>query len=265
MRLPDGGYLLFKNKDFGRPHLDDRLWLDADLFGVLGMTTWDGDDPAGDEYSGFSIGVNRHGLLCCDSNVATLPGHVNYDVMTEVALREGVDVATAIAAIEHACSRRPVSWANLILIDREHSASVEIRGDRVESRFLERPTARSNHHLLLGPHHVGQQSPTSSTRLAAAQRCLDDARTLDDVVTLLASHDQGDTGVCNHDDLTTVYSYVIHAHDGVVEILVAQGAPCRSQRVRLPIPLGEQHSGADEQRFIERYPTAHKFNAARVV
>ncbi len=37
---------LFKDKDFGRTHLDDRLWLDRDVFGILGMTTWSVARPA---------------------------------------------------------------------------------------------------------------------------------------------------------------------------------------------------------------------------
>lgn len=262
MRLSDGGYLLFKNKDFGRRHLDDRVWLDADVFGVLGMTTWNGDDPSRDEYSGFSIGANRHGVLCCDSNVATLADHVNYDVMTEVALRSGRDVTTAIAAVERESRQRPVSWANLVLIDPNRAAALEIRGDLVEVVPLERPTARSNHHVVLGPHQVGQRSTSSQDRLNAAQGCLDEAQAVEDVLALLSSHDQGDSGVCNHDDLITVYSYVIHVHDGVLELLVAQGAPCRSRRVSLTIPLGDRYSRAEADRFVTRYPTAHRLNAA---
>ena len=125
VRLVDGSYALFKNKDFGRSHLDDLLWVDGDRFGVMGMTTWAGDDPTLDRYSGFSIGANRHGVLCCDSNVVTLDGHQNYDVMTEAALRHGTDVPTAVEAIRAACAEEATSWGNLVMIDR-HSAAVEI-------------------------------------------------------------------------------------------------------------------------------------------
>ena len=34
LRLGPNDYLLFKNKDFGRGHFDDRVVLDRDVFGV---------------------------------------------------------------------------------------------------------------------------------------------------------------------------------------------------------------------------------------
>ena len=74
------------------------------------MTTWAGDDPANDDYSGFSIGADQKGLLCCDSNVVTFDGLVNYDVMTEVALRDGTDVVSATDAVRAACASAPTSW-----------------------------------------------------------------------------------------------------------------------------------------------------------
>ena len=60
-------HLLFKNKDFGRTHFDDRLVTEPGVFGVQGVTTWAGTDPDLDQFSGFSIGANEHGLQCCDS------------------------------------------------------------------------------------------------------------------------------------------------------------------------------------------------------
>lgn len=261
-RLADGSYILFKNKDFGRARLDDRVWLDADVFGVLGMTTWDGDDPSLDSYSGFSVGANRHGLLVCDSNVATLDDRVNYDIMTEVALREGTDVATAVAAVRSACERAPVSWANLVLIDAHAAAGVEIRDSRAHVVPFAGPTARSNHHVELGPHDVGQHSASSDDRLASAQRRLDESAELRDVLELLRSHDHDGSGVCNHRDLTTVYSYVLHVHDGRVDLLVAQGQPCRAERTRLTIPWGQRFDDESVERFLDDYPSGHVGNAA---
>ena len=137
LRIGDGDYLLFKNKDFGRTHFDDRLVTDPDVFGVRGVSTWAGTDPSLDEFSGFSIGANEHGLLCCDwsrppvfelqrshddgdtgiCNVRTLEGHANYDELTEIALRRGTDIDSAVAAIGEAVEARPYLWANLIMID----------------------------------------------------------------------------------------------------------------------------------------------------
>ena len=90
LRLGDDHRILFKNKDFGRPHFDDRLVTTPEVFGVEGVSTWAGTDPAQDEFSGFSLGANEHGLLVGDANVRTVPGGDNYDKLVEVALREGM-------------------------------------------------------------------------------------------------------------------------------------------------------------------------------
>lgn len=263
VRLADGSYALFKNKDFGRHHLDDLLWLDADVFGVMGMTTWAGDDPSFDEYSGFSIGANRHGLLCCDSNVVTLDGLVNYDVMTEVALREGTDVASAAEAVRGACAAAATSWGNLVMIDATGAASIEIRGTEVAIVPLDRPTARSNHHLVFGTHDLQEDHCTTELRLASAQRNIEQVRTVEDIFALQTAHDDGPTGVCNHSDLITVYSYVLHSTADGVKLHVVQGHPCSgSARVAVTVPLGEQFSAAAVERFLGDYPTATKRNAA---
>ena len=266
LRFGDGSYALFKNKDFGRAHLDDRIWLDADVFGVLGMTTWAGDDPANDEYSGFSIGANRKGLLCCDSNVVTLDGLVNYDVMTEVALREGTDVASAADAVRAACASSPTSWGNLVLIDATSAASIEIRGHEVIVVPLDGPTARTNHHVVLGSHELQEDHVTTDLRLASAQRRIATADALADVYELLVSHDDGATGVCNHHtSLTTVYSYVLSCHAGRTTLHVMQGRPCAGgERVHLDIPFGEHASSDSVARFLQAYPSATKRNAAYV-
>lgn len=264
LRLADGGYALFKNKDFGRVHLDDRIWLDGEVFGVLGMTTWAGDDPALDEYSGFSVGANAFGLLCCDSNVVTLDGHVNYDVMTEVALREGVDVASAAEAVRVACAAAPTSWGNLLLIDADSAASIEIRGSDAKVVPLDGPTARSNHHVVLGHHELQEDRDTTDLRLASAQRRVEAALDLADVHDLLASHDDGWTGVCNHHDaLTTVYSYVLARRDGRTALDVVQGQPCSgAERVHLDLPFGADANAALVADVVEAYPSATKRNAA---
>ncbi len=266
LRLADGSYALFKNKDFGRQHLDDRIWLDDGLFGVLGMTTWAGDDPLLDEYSGFSIAANAHGLLCCDSNVVTLDDHVNYDVMTEVAVREGVDVVSAAAAVRAACAAAPVSWGNLVMIDADSAVSVEIRGSEVEVVPLERAAARSNHHVVLGDHALQEDHATTYLRRAAAQRRVEDATTLADVFELQAAHDDGGTGICNHAGLTTVYSYVLHRHAAGTTLHVLQGRPCSgAERVALDIPFGRRPDPDSVARFLAAYPTATKQNAAVAV
>lgn len=261
IHLADGSYALFKNKDFGRVHLDDRLWLDRELFGVLGMTTWAGDDPTKDEYSGFSVGANSMGLLVCDSNVVTLDGLVNYDVMTEVALREGHDVQSAAEAVRRACAESETSWGNLVMIDAASAASVEIRGHEARIVPLNGPSARSNHHVVLGAHELQADTRTTEKRLASAQRQVSAAQSIEDLFRLQASHDDGDTGVCNHSDLNTVYSYVLHRKNGTTTLHVLQGRPCSgSERVALSIPFGSDYSSAAAETFLAAYPTATKAN-----
>ena len=257
LRLGDGDYLLFKNKDFGRTHFDDRLVTEPSVFGVRGVTTWAGTDPDADQFSGFSIGANAHGLLCCDSNVRTLEGHANYDELTEVALRRGTDVDSAVAAISEAVESRPYLWANLIMIDDAGAAAVEVRGDRVEATALAGPTARSNHHVELRPHPEDDDTVTTQKRLASAQRRLDEAGGIHDVFALQRSHDDVDTGICNHQGYRTVYSYVLRRSGDTTALHVAQGQPCTEpDRIELTVPLGVRWSAGAARDFRSSYPSA---------
>lgn len=261
LRIGDGDYLLFKNKDFGRTHFDDRLVTEPAVFGVRGVSTWAGTDPDLDEFSGFSIGANRHGLLCCDSNVRTLEGHANYDELTEIALREGRDVGSAVAAVGRAVASGPYLWANLIMIDGSGAAAVEVRGDRIEATELTAPTARSNHHVEFKPHPGDDDTVTTAKRLAAAQRRVQEASGIEDVFELQRSHDDGDTGICNHQGYRTVYSYVLRREGGSTALHVAQGQPCTDpERVELTVPLGEQWSADAARDFRASYPSAQAFD-----
>ena len=257
LRIGDGDYLLFKNKDFGRAHFDDRLVTEPDVFGVRGVSTWAGTDPDLDQFSGFSIGANEHGLLCCDSNVRTLDGHANYDELTEIALRHGRGVDSAVAAVREAVESRPYLWANLIMIDATVAAAVEVRGDHAEVTPLAGPTARSNHHIALKPHPADDDTVTTGKRLASAQRRLEQAAEIDDVFALQRSHDDGDTGVCNHEGYQTVYSYVLRHRTGSTTLHVSQGHPCSEpERAELDVPVGDGWSTAAAARFRAGYPSA---------
>jgi hypothetical protein len=257
LRLGADDYLLFKNKDFGRTHFDDRLVTEPSVFGVQGVTTWAGTDPDLDRFSGFSIGANEHGLLCCDSNVRTLDGHANYDELTEIALRRGTDVDSAVAAISEAVESQPYLWANLIMIDDGGAAAVEVRGDRVEATALTGPTARSNHHVELKPHADDDDTVTTQRRLASAQRRLDEAGGIDDIFALQRSHDDGDTGICNHRGYRTVYSYVLRRKRDTTALHVAQGQPCTEpDLIELTVPLGDAWSPSAVAEFRGEYPSA---------
>ena len=256
LRLGTDEYLLFKNKDFGRAYFDDRIVVEKDVFGVEGIVTWAGTDPEADVFSGFSIGANSSGLLVCDSNVRTLPDHANYDDLVEVALREGSDVASAVSAVRRAVSERPYLWGNLVLIDRFSQAAVEVRSRRTAVLALDRATARANHHTELGIHPLNDDTFTTEDRMASAQRRLDRANSVDDVFALLNSHDQGNTGVCNHALYSTVYSYVLHHRAGETTLLVKKGRPCEEgPRIPLTLPIGRAWSPSAVGKFMESYPS----------
>lgn len=259
LRLGPDEYLLFKNKDFGRASFEDRLVLEPRVFGVEGITTWDGDDPAQDEFSGFSIGANDHGLLVCDSNVQTLPNHANYDCLVEIALRDGTDVGSAIKAVRQATEEQPYLWANLVLIDDDGVAAVEVRGQTIEVTRADARIARSNHHVVLGADPADDDTVTSIPRLESASSRLDQAESIDDIFALQASHDDGDSGVCNHTSYDTVYSYVLHRRRAQTTLFVTKGQPCLgSERLELGVPLASRWSERAADEFRAAFPSSRE-------
>ena len=252
----DTGYLLFKNKDFGRASFEDRLVVEEDVFGIAGVETWAGTDPSLDRFSGFSLGANRHGLLCCDSNVRTVPG-LNYDRLTEIALREGTDVRSGVAAVEQAMKRDPYVWGNLVLIDQSDVATVEVRGQQLKATLHATDrVARSNHHVELGATPEDDDTVTTGPRLRSATHRLHNARRLSDVFEMQESHDHGDSGICNHTSYDTVYSYVFESRGASIFLHVTQGKPCQNPgRVALRLPLGADWSPEAVEALQNAYPS----------
>ncbi len=257
------GYLLFKNKDFGRASFDDLLVIEEGVFGIAGVETWAGDDPDLDRFSGFSLGANRHGLLVCDSNVRTVPG-LNYDLLTEIALREGTDVTSALAAVEKAMNRDPYVWGNLVLIDRCKLATVEVRGQNLRATFHQADRiARSNHHVELGATPDDDDTVTTGPRLQSATRRIAEAGHLSDIFRLQESHDHGESGICNHTSYDTVYSYVFERRENSTTLHVTQGKPCENPpRAALRIPLGSEWNPRAATAFKAAYPSQRKSSAA---
>ncbi|MEA2011360.1 MAG: hypothetical protein U9N78_11705 [Actinomycetota bacterium] len=257
MRFGDGSYALFKNKDFGRPSFDDQIVLEPSVFGVSGLVTWTGDDPSLDEFSGFSIGANAHGLLCCDANVKMVPDHANYDDLVEIALRSSTDFVGAIEAVADAVARRPHHWGNLVLIDGDLSGAIEVRGNRIEVVVNDGSTVRTNHHIALGATEYDDNTTTSQPRLEAAQRLIDDADTVGDLYDLMCSHDDGAGAICVHGEHQTVYGYLLHHDRSGVALTVTQGSPCQTARpVNLTLPIGNSWSTSAADRFRRAYPSA---------
>ncbi len=74
---------------------------------------------------------------------------------------------------------------------------------------------------------------------------------------MLASHDDGETGICNHGvPLTTVYSYILQSKAGALTLHVANGLPCTADWIELPLPLGASWSVEREAGFRAGYPGA---------
>ena len=160
-----------------------------------------------------------------------------------------------------AVESRPYLWANLIMIDATGAAAVEVRGDRIEATELAAPTARSNHHVELEPHPGNDDTVTTRKRLAAAQRRVQEASRIEDIFELQRSHDDGDTGICNHEGYRTVYSYVLRHKGDATALHVAQGQPCADpERVELTVPLGGRWSADAARQFRASYPSAQAFH-----
>ena len=86
--------------------------------------------------------------------------------MTEVALRDGTDVASAADAVRAACASSPTSWGNLVLIDATSATSIEIRGHEVIVVPLDGPTAERHHHVVLGlPNGLQEDHVTTDLRI----------------------------------------------------------------------------------------------------
>jgi hypothetical protein len=138
--------------------------------------------------------------------------HRNDDRLVEAALREASDVGAGIAAISDAVAANPYWWGNVILADTQQVAALEVRGqavrvDRASSRIF-----RTNHQPLFGDVGSPEAQPCSATRFASAQARLGDVQSVADLKAMLASHDDGATGICNHGvPLTTVYAYILRA------------------------------------------------------
>ena len=260
LRLGAAEYLLFKNKDFGRHDFDDQIFLSEDTLGIRGVSTWANLDSSQDQFSGFSIGANRYGLFCCDANVREEPPEgANYDLLTEIALREGTDVESAINSVQRAVGRHPYWCSNLMLIDGVTSVAIEVNGSEIDIERHAEHLTRTNHHLLFDAYQMGEDTITTESRLAFSRQRLANANSVEDIQRLQTSHDSNDgkTGICNHSTHQTVYSYILHFQDGQMSLLVKQGRPCTGSVYRcLTLPIGKQWSKEGESLFRSSYPSA---------
>lgn len=252
---PGREFVLFKNRDFKREHFDDRLNLSADAFGILGLETWDGSDPASDRFSGYSVGFNR-ALICCDSNVQTVPGGENYDRLVQAVVDGAATVDEAVAIVGGLVERGVYCWANMLVATADEVAAIEVRDGHIAVDRRPDFVARANHHICLGANANDDDIVTTPVRYALAQRGIEAAHTLADIFAITRTHADGlDWGVCNHGDMETVYSYVVHWNEGQTTLYVYQGHPCAGgDFVALPVSLG---AAVD----VSAYPSNRATNA----
>ena len=258
IRLGENDFMLFKNKDFARANYDDRVVSRADWFGPQGLETFSDDASTPSVYSGLSIGANRHGLLACVNHVKiTEPDYCNYDLLVEVALSQASGVNEAVAAIESHLQVQPSWRGNLILADSDRLAAVEVRERETRVEYDDHRVLRANHQPLFGETASDDGVTCSASRLASAQDRIDAVDSPETLMSMLASHDRGDTGICNHGTIiSTVYSYVLHRQAASTQLYVAHGHPCRNPWVRLDVPLGNDWDADAANRFVDGFPGA---------
>ena len=266
---PDREYILFKNRDFTRESLEDRISLTDKAFGALGLETWDGNDPERDRLSGFSIGFNAH-LACCDSNVRTVSGGDNYDKLVQAVVENCTTIKQAVDCVQTLVRDRLFCWANMIVATKQGVAALEVRDHHVEVERNPVCAARANHHVRLGATPDDDDPVTTFTRFQSAHDGLKAAGNLNDVFHLLRSHDpDAQHSICNHAtyyDLlrsrqsragdrgfyNTVYSYLVHWNEGETTLYVLQGHPCDGiPYTKLPIRFDQTNQIND----LSRYPS----------
>jgi hypothetical protein len=232
-------FVLLKNRDFKRAHFDDRLSLTATAFGVLGLETWDGDDPANDRFSGFSLGFNAT-LACCDANVKTVDGGDNYDRLVQAVVEGATTVDEAASLVRQMVEDGVYCWANLLVATADEVAAIEVRDGRIAVARRTDYIARANHHVSFGANRNDDDTTTTPVRYNLMDTLLGEAQTLDDVLAITRTHAPGlDYGICNHGEMQTVYSYVVHWNEGVTTFYAHQGNPCDGvEFARIPITFG---------------------------
>jgi len=248
---PGKEFILFKNRDFRRIHFDDRLSLTDQTFSVLGLETWDGDNPDNDRFSGFSIGFNAH-LACCDSNVKTVEGGDNYDRLVQGVVENCKTVDEAIEQVRRMTAGRLYCWANMLVATPEEVAALEVRGHHVEVERNPAFAVRANHHVYLGATAEDDDTITTAFRHQTAFVGLRAVSRFEDVFDILrAHHPTAGYGVCNHGMYETVYSYVLHWNEGETTFYALQGHPCEGGAyVKIPVAFGQASD-------LSGYPSRH--------
>jgi len=235
---PGYEFVLFKNRDFKRQQFEDRVFISDTAFAALGLETWDGAGPDADRFSGFSIGFNQH-LVCCDSNVQTIPNGANYDRLVQAVVENCTTIDEAAECVSDLVRAQSFCWANMLVATPEGLAALEIRDRHVEAERQPIMIARANHHVCLGAHPDDDDTSTTQLRYQSALTGLESVSNIAALFALLRSHEPDPQhSICNHGLYDTVYSYIVHFNDGETTLYVLQGHPCEGEYIRVPIEFG---------------------------
>ncbi|MEH6445864.1 MAG: hypothetical protein V7784_18375 [Oceanospirillaceae bacterium] len=92
--------------------------------------------------------------------------------------------------------------------------------------------------------------------MESAKQRISSIKDFEQIFGVLASHDRGDTGICNHQEsLKTVYSYVLRYYKGQIKLYVTNQQPCDTSAYQeLDVPIGEHWSEQSAQAFKDAYP-----------
>jgi len=253
----DDEYIVFKNKDFARGHLDDKIVLASSYFSVEGVTTWDADGTRPDRFAGFSIGINDALLSCCCSNVRSIDEAFPYDLLVRCVVEGSRTFSQAVSRIKEEVRRRPYVWGNLLIATPQEVGVIEVR-DRIKVERSQEFAVRANHHLVFGQSPLDDDQDTTENRLNDAREKIERSRSVEDVLALCRSHmpEKGHSSICRHGPpYSTVYSYIIHVKDGEIDFHVCQGNPCEGKYSKIPIKFYPAEQ--DVYSILTSYPSRY--------
>ncbi|MHA2295030.1 MAG: carcinine hydrolase/isopenicillin-N N-acyltransferase family protein [Candidatus Hodarchaeales archaeon] len=246
--LDDGKLVVFKNKDFRFGNHSDSLSMEhSHAFGVRGVNL------GNQEMAGLSIGINHHGLVAVNSNVLAT-SDLPYDLITERIVLEARTVDDAIKICEKEVQETTkYQWCNMVIATPKQIVAIETTSRDMTSTSSNDYMVRTNHQLLLNtnddiiaanPKNGHQKIKNSEIRYNDAKRVLEDASQVEDILSLLESHDQ-EAAICRHGQITTqdlsfntVYSYIVTVQvksQFKIFFDVVKGSPCKKAYTRLEL------------------------------
>jgi hypothetical protein len=237
--------IAFKNKDHNTRNFKDKIFLDHEnAFGVCGL------DLQNEKASGFSIGVNKYGLVALNSHVLTTLDPT-YDLITQNIVFEAKNVDEAIEICKREIKEsKKYQWCNMVIATNKELAAIELATPNIAVDRSRTSIVRTNHHLMLNSDnsiidYFGEQSlKNSKIRYNDAAKILSKASDKMEIESLLKSHNQSGA-ICRHGNdnvqdvsCSTVYSYLVTIQMKTkpqIVFEVIKGSPCSQSYRELEI------------------------------